>query len=542
MISIRLRIILLAIFSIGMVVLFIYHKHMDIEHNIDNSNKSLEIVIEVTSLSNLIHSLQKERGLSAIYIIERNKKTYESMTEQRKLSDEVFDKSLDCFKTTCVADMLKLQKQILQIRSKINNHEASWPDVKSIYALEIEKLIVKITLQLSELEHSKEITHQLYSIIHLAKAREKLGSLRANISYYYQRGEITREALLDISKIYGAFINEYSSFVFNIEKTEVLRYKENLKNDAFESVEAKLTDILEGTVIKDKMVSKSIVSTWWNEVTFVIDSMKKVENDILEHVQKNFKQSIITNKENLISFIFQAMALLALIALLTISTVFRILNALSILIQSMNKIEDTHDFSIRVQSKYKDEFGKLGFSINKLLDYTDQIIKEKDKLASIDLLTGVMNRRSFLKVAEAEVNRSHRYEIPLSLIFCDIDNFKHINDKHGHAIGDKTLQFFANELKSQIRNSDYIARWGGEEFIILVPNNDLAQASIMAEKLRLSIMSLSIDPLERITCSFGVAQIMKDEQFKELCDRADAALYKAKELGRNQVSIADNRC
>jgi diguanylate cyclase (GGDEF)-like protein len=540
MISIRLRIILLAIFSIGMVVLFISHQHIDIQKKVDNSNISLNVVNEVTAISKLIHSLQKERGLTAIYLIERNKEAYENMAEQRKKSDEVFEKLINFFKTNDVVDILKLQKQIMQTRSNINKNKVTWLEVKFLYTSGIEQLLMKITLLLSELEHSKEVTHQLYSLIHLAKAREKLGSLRANMSHYYQRGEITREELLDISKIYGGFINEFNSFYFHIQRTEFQEYKQRLKNDVFESVNTRLYDVLHGTAIEDKIIiPQSVVSTWWREATFAIDLMKEVENNILKLVQENSKQTIIINKEHLNTFIFQAIAMLIIIIILTITTVFRILQALSILIRSMNTVEETQDFGVRVQPSYKDEFGQLGFSINKLLDYTDQIVKEKDKLASIDLLTGVMNRRSFLEVVEKEVQRSNRYNIPLSLIFCDIDKFKPINDKYGHAVGDRALQAFANVLQSEIRSSDYVARWGGEEFVILVSENNSTQAAELAEKLRKSVMSLSVPPIEQMTCSFGVAQIMKGESFKQLCNRADAAVYKAKELGRNQVCFAD---
>jgi diguanylate cyclase (GGDEF)-like protein len=540
MISIRLRIILLAIFSIAMVVLFIYYKHVDIQKNVDISNAFLHVVDEVSHVSRQIHSLQIERGLTATYLSKRNAKLYEKLLKQYKKNNNIFEKSINYFGTTSVVNISTLQENILQVRNKVKNGEATWLEVKSVYTLGVNRLLLRMTLLLSELEHSKEISHQLYALIHLAKARENLGLLRANISRIYQRGKINREELLDISNRYDSFTNEYNSFYFHIQRTNLQDWQEALDKEALASVKIQISSILKANIVDDKiLVSQNLISTWWSETTSVIDSMKVVENNVLKTLKENANKNININNQLLYEFIFKALIILSIIAVLTITTVFRILQALSILIRSMNQVEETQDFGVRVQAIKKDEFGQLGFSINKLLDYTDQILKEKEKLASFDLLTGVMNRRSFFQIVEREVERSERYNTSLSLIFCDIDKFKSINDKYGHAIGDKVLHAFANLLQSQIRSSDYIARWGGEEFVILVCENSASQVVEFAEKLRKSIMSLSVTPIEQITCSFGVAQKMKDEPFKQLLERADVAVYEAKKLGRNKVCFAD---
>lgn len=229
---------------------------------------------------------------------------------------------------------------------------------------------------------------------------------------------------------------------------------------------------------------------------------------------------------------------LAAVVLLTAFTVVRILKALSILIHSLERVEQTQDFGLRIHARSKDEFGKLAYSINSLLSYTDKIIKDKEFLATTDLLTGVMNRRSFIAAADKEMKRSERYGMPLSLIYCDIDFFKSVNDQHGHAIGDKVLKKFAKTLKENLRSNDYVGRWGGEEFIVLATEADLASAEKLSEKLRQKIMALSVHPVKQVTSSFGVAQKKKDESFAALCERADQALYQAKESGRNKVCLS----
>ena len=264
--------------------------------------------------------------------------------------------------------------------------------------------------------------------------------------------------------------------------------------------------------------------------------MLKVEKELLEQIRKHSNQTIAKTQKKL--FIYTIFALIAffMIFLLTILTVSRILQALSCLIRSLNRVQEKEDFEIRIETKSNDEFTKLSSSINNLLDYTAKIIKEKDKLASTDLLTGIMNRRSFTTSANKEIARSHRYKTPLSLIYCDIDKFKSVNDNYGHSMGDQVLEAFAKTVKSHIRNSDLFGRWGGEEFIILAVETDESQAQQLADHLRKLIMDIKVLPSEQVTCSFGVSQLKNNESFEELCERADKAVYHAKNSGRNKVS------
>jgi len=123
------------------------------------------------------------------------------------------------------------------------------------------------------------------------------------------------------------------------------------------------------------------------------------------------------------------------------------------------------------------------------------------------------------------------------MIFCDIDFFKQVNDEYGHAIGDEALRLFSRVLQENLRESDCIGRWGGEEFIILAPEADLISAKQLAEKLRVMVMNASFAPVQQLTASFGVAQYQVEENFDALYVRTDEALYLAKNNGRNKVCI-----
>jgi len=153
-----------------------------------------------------------------------------------------------------------------------------------------------------------------------------------------------------------------------------------------------------------------------------------------------------------------------------------------------------------------------------------------------DALTGLGNRRKLDSVLAVEIARARRSGGGLCAIMVDIDHFKRINDDYGHAAGDKVLARLGELLRSQIRATDSAARFGGEEFFMLLPHTELAQAVVKAGLLRQALERERIDPLDRaVTASFGVAQLAPGEAGDALLAAADAALYRAKEGGRNRV-------
>jgi len=164
-----------------------------------------------------------------------------------------------------------------------------------------------------------------------------------------------------------------------------------------------------------------------------------------------------------------------------------------------------------------------------------------EQLAFTDSLTGLDNRRNFLKQAELEIERAQRFKHPLSLMILDIDNFKSINDSFGHPVGDQVLISVARRLESNLRTVDLLARYGGDEFIIVLVEADSAYASKIGKRLHLSITSKPIktDRGEiEITMSIGVAAVAKLQPNKsDPLSIADEALYAAKSAGKNQIKI-----
>jgi diguanylate cyclase (GGDEF)-like protein len=161
-----------------------------------------------------------------------------------------------------------------------------------------------------------------------------------------------------------------------------------------------------------------------------------------------------------------------------------------------------------------------------------------EHLASHDPLTALHNRRAFLERAQALWSTAERGHRPLSMILMDLDFFKQINDTHGHAVGDQALIQSAQLLYRACRAGDVLARWGGEEFILLLPETDIEQACAFAERLRQQIAEQEVPTEHRtlhLTASFGVAQRDVHANVEALIKSADVALYAAKHAGRNRV-------
>lgn len=169
-----------------------------------------------------------------------------------------------------------------------------------------------------------------------------------------------------------------------------------------------------------------------------------------------------------------------------------------------------------------------------------KIAKQKaEELAKKDDLTGLNNRRAFFELGHRAFNQAKRYNHPISIIMMDIDHFKHINDTHGHTIGDKVLQALAEPLKRVTRTIDIIGRMGGEEFAFILPETDLDAASNLAERLRREIEKINLNHngyAISITASLGVVtNNNENDNLESLITKADDALYVAKKKGRNQI-------
>jgi len=179
---------------------------------------------------------------------------------------------------------------------------------------------------------------------------------------------------------------------------------------------------------------------------------------------------------------------------------------------------------------------QLVYPLKNALLYHDALVA-----ASLDPLTGANNRRTLESTLDREVSLAQRHGTSLSVIMLDLDHFKRVNDRHGHAAGDCVLRTFAARLAQCIRGSDEMFRYGGEEFVIVLRSTDLRGAALLADRVRQAVDALRVDcegVSLRLTVSAGVASLAPGDNALSLLQRADKALYRSKGEGRNRVTAA----
>lgn len=198
------------------------------------------------------------------------------------------------------------------------------------------------------------------------------------------------------------------------------------------------------------------------------------------------------------------------------------------------------------EEKFRHKFQGMVRQIKELQTETQtyqKTLKQQSKQLHIDFLTKVPNRAAWSDRLDIEVTRFQRYQHPLNLAVIDIDKFKSINDTYGHLAGDKVLSVIAQTLQKSIRNADYIARFGGEEFALLLPDISQKQANLVLEKLCERIRSIPFKFKHEsvsISISIGYTSFVKGDDAESAFNRADEALYQAKHNGRNQVNFLDS--
>jgi diguanylate cyclase (GGDEF)-like protein len=184
----------------------------------------------------------------------------------------------------------------------------------------------------------------------------------------------------------------------------------------------------------------------------------------------------------------------------------------------------------------------------RILELQEQLVNAREQLriqATHDSLTGLFNRMAILEALDREVTRSHREKKPIAVIMADLDHFKQINDTHGHQVGDAVLQETARRMSASLRAYDSVGRYGGEEFLVVVPGSDLDAAAELAERLRhgvaaepICVAGAAISPTISLGLAVSTAATCRPE---DLLHEADEALYAAKSAGRNRMEVASPR-
>ena len=191
---------------------------------------------------------------------------------------------------------------------------------------------------------------------------------------------------------------------------------------------------------------------------------------------------------------------------------------------------------VRVEERTQ-ELNRSLIEVGDLAAQLNESLKQVEQLAVTDTLTETYNRRKFDEIVGQEHHRAEHEKIPFSLIMLDLDHFKKVNDKFGHSVGDQVLKHLSRLIRGLIRQGDLLIRWGGEEFLLLLPATQIDEAGPFAERVRLEVEQENFPTAGQITISLGVAQLREGDSIDGLLKRVDNALYRAKQGGRNRVIL-----
>lgn len=249
---------------------------------------------------------------------------------------------------------------------------------------------------------------------------------------------------------------------------------------------------------------------------------------------------VATNRLNHLLLLSGLVTVLLLLVVAAVSVMLSVRNRASLrgVIGGMKSLAGAEaDFSARLSTGRRDEFGALVHGFNDLAESLERDYRAMEKTAITDKLTGLNNRARSDAYLSGMLGEGGRR--PLSVILFDLDHFKTINDRFGHVAGDEVLVHLAGRLRAWARSGEFIARWGGEEFIVILAGVDEGEAATRAELLRLAIAHQPFPNVGPLTASFGVTGTVDGEDAVEVMTRVDARLYFAKRRGRNRVVAAD---
>lgn len=340
----------------------------------------------------------------------------------------------------------------------------------------------------------------------------------------------------------------------------------DLKNNLLKYQSSKYSDEIKTTIetfdeyySEVKRVSNKILLNNYcypnidKDTSLIIDKYNKVHNNLkgLKYKSKNDIQNNINNFYIETTFLFlQGSIIFFIVFIVSVFVIYLVYRDIKLRINTIvdesKKIAKADiDFTNRLETDSYDEIGEIVKSVNifisKLHKNHISLLNAKEELEGLyitDRLTGVYNRVKIDEIIDIELNKKRRYDVDFSIILIDIDHFKKINDTYGHITGDTILREFALLLQNNIRKSDFVGRWGGEEFIVISIHTEEKSAISVAQHLRTKIKENNFSTINKLSASFGLTVSKNSDNIESIIDRADKALYEAKNSGRDRVCTA----
>ncbi|MBI5922086.1 MAG: diguanylate cyclase [Betaproteobacteria bacterium] len=523
--SLRRKIMLLGLVAIAGMCLALWLQYMSYV----GQSRSIEAVARnvktVGSLSHATHQLQKERGLTTINLAKANS---QAITEQIRQTDA----ALARLAATGV-HIDGLDNTLLQLRAAARTRGAEQLAIRDDYTKLLQGLIDEMNQMISA-PGMNIAKANISAHTHLVAAKEYLGQTRASLGYAIDLKHAEDQVMRSLIRLKSLYDEELRKF--ELEASPALH---EIFGTQFAGLEvAKTMDIMAQIAATGKLPPALDVQTWWSMATTAIDRLNLIEDHSLKMIEQHAESELAQLQRGMHLRALTTLAICFAVLVLAVSATVTLLRALERALTSMEIIASSQDFRSRIPADSPDEIGRMSRSFNQLLDIAERLLKDKDFLATTDSLTGINNRWRFSKVFGEEAEMKRRSKAPMALVLFDVDHFKHINDTAGHLVGDEVLKALTSLVKREIRATEFFARWGGEEFVLLLRDDGCEAAIAVAEKLRNLIASQDFPGVGKVTCSFGVTAWQQDDSETSLVARADKALFEAKKGGRNQVKHA----
>jgi diguanylate cyclase (GGDEF)-like protein/hemerythrin-like metal-binding protein len=546
------------ILLIGIILYNNYEKHQE-------TVKTARVLQILFPINKLVHALQIERGLSSGYL-SAPKKFKKNMLQQRKIVNSAIEElenklqHIDKNRLAIIKAYSNKYKIALQklhgIRQRIDKQELLQPSIIAYYTNLIHH-ILSISSQIAIFNVDKDISSSIHALDSFLQYKEILGQERAwGVMNIEQKKQKLSSEYVTLLKLFGAEKMPYDDFLLyaTAEQQKLLRkvFRSQIVSDVI---------FYKNSIEKHRL--KSLDSQYWfNIMTQFINQLKELEDTMQVQINKLIQAKLDKEFTNLVIWVFFTTLIFLITAFIIYifkrssqEELYNITNAIQHL------AEGKRDFRL-VDSKAKGEIAQIYQAYEKTRQkllkgdiYTQLYLTQKEleihkqkkenekleNLAFVDSLTGVINRRRFDELSNIEFNRAVRYKSELSFLMLDIDHFKQINDTYGHPVGDKVLQNFATLCLEIAREFDVVARVGGEEFIIMLPQTDAEGAYTFAERLRKKIANTKLsfnDATLTYSVSIGISSVKNERvPLEDILVNADRALYKAKQGGRNQSVI-----
>ncbi len=569
-VPLRKRILLTSLLPIGGILLLGGFMLLSGYQQLNNMKFLLAQNEVMQTVNTLTHSLQAERGLSVGYIGSNHQRYFSELATQRMRSDRYiaqFDQAIDSRYDSSQDDISlyvgQLRTQLFKLKQQRHDidQKSSSSHEPQLFYTQLITALLNLPNTTSPLKLRSDVTLSMAAytlVLHLNEAGGKQRLLGVEV---IESGRFTPQQHDDFSRLIG----EQSGILHSIEQLLTVQQKQQwlplYKGEAEEAVQAYQSKIYQA-VTGEQLTNLNSLQ-WFGVMSTKLNQLKLLADELFLGVERDVEHNIQTLKTRLN---YSALGLFFILVftsfsswLLTysiISPVDRITKAMKRLAQGFRDFRFTNKFA-------KDELGEMVDAyetcrINLLRadiaetlhsrrqDFNLKIkIQEREHfrtLASIDPLTGVLNRREFNKRAQYELDMAWRYGRPFSLMMIDLDHFKKVNDVYGHAGGDIILKAFSATCLSCAREIDVVARLGGEEFAILMPETNAKQAYELAERIRVEVGRLEVSVNEDkagVTVSIGIVAWSKrhKKEIDNVLADADSALYQAKNLGRNRSVI-----